>query len=136
MREVYIPAPGMIQPIERTSASQQAGAARSVSGPSFQEILGQAQANLAAPGSANGALKFSAHAESRLRSRNIELSPGDVNQLASAVDRARAKGSRDSLILMRDVAYVVSVENRTVITAMDTRDAGNVFTNIDSAVIA
>ena len=60
-----------------------------------------------------------------------------MNQLKSAVDKAAQKGARESLILMNnDLALVVSVTNRTVITAMDgssIRD--NVFTNIDSAVI-
>jgi flagellar operon protein len=39
--------------------------------------------------------------------------------------------------MMDDNAMVVSVKNRTVITALTTEQArDNVFTNIDSAVIA
>jgi flagellar operon protein len=53
------------------------------------------------------------------------------------VDRAAAKGSRDSLVLLDQTAMVVSVKNRTVITALGRDQArDNVFTNIDSAVIA
>lgn len=81
-------------------------------------------------------LKFSSHALQRLNSRNINLSAQDMAQLNSAVEKAAAKGSKESLILMKDMAFVVSVKNRTVITAVDgqsTKD--NVFTNIDSAVI-
>jgi flagellar operon protein len=53
------------------------------------------------------------------------------------VDRAEEKGARDSLVLLRDMAFIVSVSNRTVVTAMDgERLKENVFTNIDSAVIA
>jgi flagellar operon protein len=38
--------------------------------------------------------------------------------------------------MLDDVALVVSVRNRTVITAMDKENLrNNVFTNIDSAVI-
>jgi hypothetical protein len=38
---------------------------------------------------------------------------------------------------MDELALVVSVKNRTVITAMSSREPGhNVFTSIDSAVIA
>ena len=38
--------------------------------------------------------------------------------------------------MMGDSALVVSVKNRTVVTALDkTQMKGNVFTNIDSAVI-
>jgi flagellar operon protein len=46
------------------------------------------------------------------------------------------KGGRESLIMLGDAALVVSVKNRTVITAMDRGSMqGNVFTNIDSAVV-
>ena len=46
------------------------------------------------------------------------------------------KGSKESLILLRDLALVVSVNNRTVITAIDkARQKERVFTNIDSTVI-
>lgn len=81
-------------------------------------------------------LKFSQHAQERLRARNIELGSAEMEQLQGAVSKARAKGARESLVLMGDLALVVSVKNSTVITAVDgdsMRD--NVFTNIDSAVI-
>jgi flagellar operon protein len=60
-----------------------------------------------------------------------------ITQLGAAVDKAAQKGARESLVLMnRDLALVVSVTNRTVITAMDGNSIrDNVFTNIDSAVI-
>lgn len=81
-------------------------------------------------------LKFSQHAQQRLNSRNIRLSPQEIAKLNSAVDRAASKGAKESLILMKDLAFVVSVQNRTVITAVDGQNMkDNVFTNIDSAVI-
>lgn len=81
-------------------------------------------------------LKFSAHAQSRLQSRNIELSAQDLLRLREGVAQAAAKGSRESLLLKDGVAFVVSVKNNTVITAVDAASMkGNVFTNIDSAVI-
>lgn len=81
-------------------------------------------------------LKFSNHAQERLKSRNIELNDVEMNKLVEAVGKARDKGSRDSLILMNDLALVVSVKNNTVITAVDGQNLKeNVFTNIDSAVI-
>lgn len=86
---------------------------------------------------AQGGLKFSAHAEKRLASRGIPLTPAEVDSLSQAVDRAAAKGARESLILVGGTAFVVSVRNRTVITAIDGPSLKeNVFTNIDSAVIA
>lgn len=81
-------------------------------------------------------LKISGHAQMRMRARNISLSDSDMAKLAQAVDRAGAKGARESLILMNELALVVSVRNRTVITCLDGEHAKeNVFTNIDSAVI-
>ncbi len=81
-------------------------------------------------------LKFSAHAQQRLASRNIQLNQQDIARLSNGVAQAAAKGSRESLLLKDDLAFVVSVPNNTVITAVDTASArDNVFTNIDSAVI-
>ena len=83
------------------------------------------------------AVKFSSHAQQRLESRNIRLDEADLAKLQGAVDKAARKGARESLILMNsDLAFVVSVRNRTVITAVDGANLKeNVFTNIDSAVI-
>ena len=81
-------------------------------------------------------LKISAHAERRLKARNIQFTPEQLELLENAVEKARAKGGRETLILLDDVALVVSVANRTVITAIDGDSLKeNVFTQIDSAVI-
>lgn len=81
-------------------------------------------------------LKVSNHAQTRLASRNIELGQGEWERVMDGVDRAAAKGARESLVMVDDVALVVSVKNRTVITAVDKAQLKeNVFTNIDSAVI-
>lgn len=79
---------------------------------------------------------FSAHAQARLHSRGVTLDQTTLDALAGAIDKAEAKGARESLVLSDDAAYVVSVKNRTVITAFD-RDSlrDGVFTAIDSAVI-
>ena len=82
-------------------------------------------------------LKFSAHAKARINSREIDFGQAEASRLNQAVDRAKAKGARESLILMDDKAFIVSVANRTVITAVDRNSlSSNVITNIDSAVIA
>jgi flagellar operon protein len=81
-------------------------------------------------------LKFSHHAEQRLEQRGIVLNADQLNRIAGAVDQAAAKGARDSLVLYRNIAMIVNVPNRTVVTAMDesTMDE-HVFTQIDSAVV-
>lgn len=81
-------------------------------------------------------LKFSAHAMQRLQSRNISLTSDDVTRMNAMADKAAAKGAKNSLFIVRDVAMVVSIKNRTVITAVDSDSMKeNVFTNIDSAAI-
>ena len=115
-----------IQPVQSSVAKLRSTGMTTTAG-SFDQVLNQTL----------GGVKFSQHASQRLQTRNINLSNDQMNQLKSAVDKAAQKGARESLILMNnDLALVVSVTNRTVITAMDgssIRD--NVFTNIDSAVI-
>lgn len=81
-------------------------------------------------------LKVSSHAQTRLQSRNIELDAAAWDRVMGGVDKAAAKGARESLILVDDAALVVSIKNRTVITAVDKNSLkDNVFTNIDSAVM-
>lgn len=100
-------------------------------GASFRAVLEQQQAT-----SASQPLKFSAHAMQRLQSRNIALTNDDVNRMNVMADKAAAKGAKNSLFMLRDVAMVVSIKNRTVITAVDQDSMKeNVFTNIDSAAI-
>ena len=82
-------------------------------------------------------VRLSAHAMGRLQERRIAMDPDQMARLADGVDRAAAKGSRDSLVMVDHVAFVVSVRNRTVITAVDGDSLkDSVFTKIDSAVIA
>lgn len=81
-------------------------------------------------------LKFSLHAQKRLDARGIKLNQQQISDLEGAVDKARSKSAKESLILMEDCAFVVSVPNKTVITVIDGESLKeNVFTNIDSAVI-
>ena len=80
-------------------------------------------------------IKFSKHAQERLNSRSITLSEKELSQLAEGVRKAEEKGARDSLIILNDIAYVVSIKNKTVITAVDNNSLEeSVFTNIDSAL--
>ena len=82
-------------------------------------------------------IKFSAHAMERLRERGVTLERNALDRLSGAVARAEEKGASDSLILIDNIALIVSVKNQTVVTAMigdSIKD--NVFTNIDSTVLA
>jgi flagellar operon protein len=101
-----------------------------ITGPSFRDVLTQQGV---APGTS---LKFSAHALQRLQSRNITLTADDVKRMNAMADKAAAKGAQQSLFMLRDVGMIVSIKNRTVITAVDCDSMReNVFTNIDSAAV-
>lgn len=113
-------------PVKRNELNKQK-VATEVERKSFQQVLAE-QVNMP--------LRFSQHAQQRLKSRNISLSAEEIARLNTAVAKAAQKGARDSLVLMDNLALVVSIKNRTVITAVDGENLKeNVFTNIDSAVI-
>jgi flagellar operon protein len=81
-------------------------------------------------------VRFSGHALERVQRRGIDTSPQTLERLDGAVERAAAKGARESVVLLDGTAFVVSVRNKTVITAVDAQSMReHVFTNIDSAVI-
>jgi flagellar operon protein len=82
-------------------------------------------------------IKFSSHALKRLENRNIQLNESDITKIQNAVTKAEQKGSKDSLVMVNDTAYIVNIPNRTVVTAMPVNESSdNVFTNIDSVVFA
>ena len=104
--------------------------AGSPGGPSFANVLAERVQS-------GGGVTFSGHALQRIERRGIPVDQATLDRLNSGVDRAAAKGSRDSLVMVDDTAFVVSVRNRAVITAVDREHMKDqVFTNIDSAVIA
>lgn len=108
-------------------APKPAAPSKGPQGPSFKDVF---QEKLDAP------LKLSAHAQNRIESRKISLDRSDWEKIEKGIDKAAAKGAREALVLTEKAALVVSVKNRTVITAVDPANLKeNVFTNIDSAVI-
>jgi flagellar operon protein len=119
--------PGAVGPATGVGAPATQVKRPSGDGPSFADALQQA----------SGGLQFSKHALDRVQRRGIELDGQTLKRLNEGVSRAASKGSRDSLVLVDGTAFVVSVNNHTVITAVGSEHMkDNVFTNIDSAVIA
>lgn len=81
-------------------------------------------------------VKLSAHAQERLKQQNINISPKDFDRINDAANLAEKKGAKESLMLLDNVALVVNIKNRTIITAIDkARQKDKVFTNIDSTII-
>lgn len=81
-------------------------------------------------------LKFSKHAGARLESREIEMTSEQLDRLKAGAQKAGEKGISESLVLVDNMAFIVNVDNNTVVTAMDSAKAQEkVFTNIDGAVI-
>jgi len=81
-------------------------------------------------------LNFSKHAQKRINARDMKVEDKELKKLKEGVAKAKEKGGQESLIMVDDNAYIVSIDNETVITAMGEDDIkDNVFTNIDSAVI-
>ena len=121
--------------IDRTTPIGPAGAgtlprpsqpASSAAGPSFGDVLNRAQG-----------IQLSRHAQKRIDRRDLDVDPARMTRLNSAIDRAAAKGSRNSVVMLDGLAVVVDVRDRTVVTAMNAQEGKEkVFTNIDSVVIA
>jgi len=66
----------------------------------------------------------------------VSLTSEDITRLESAIAKAERKGVRDAFVMLRDMVFIISVKNRTVITALKADQAQeNVFTNIDAAVL-
>ncbi|PZE22449.1 TIGR02530 family flagellar biosynthesis protein [Paenibacillus xerothermodurans] len=84
----------------------------------------------------NELVRFSNHAELRLRQRGIEFQPEQLAKIRNAIDNAASKGATESLMLIDHTALIVNIKNKTVITALDQASMkNNLFTQIDSAVI-
>jgi flagellar operon protein len=99
---------------------------RAQSGSNFADTLAQVEG-----------LRFSNHAQKRLDDRAINLPEDGLQRLNEAVEKAKARGGKESLILMDDLAFIVNVKDRVVVTTMDAKQRGQgVFTQIDSVVFA
>lgn len=76
-------------------------------------------------------MKISNHAQKRMEERGIELNQSDLTSIEGAIEELNQKGSKNSVIVYKDMAFITSINNRTIITAMHT-DEMETITNIDS----
>jgi flagellar operon protein len=113
-------------PAAQPSKPAQAGAKPVAGGTTFAETLAKTQE-----------VRFSNHAQKRLETRDIQLSEDNVNRLSDAIDKAEKRGGKNSLVMVDDMAFIVNVRERLVVTALDSEHRGEgVFTQIDSVVFA
>lgn len=79
---------------------------------------------------------ISGHALKRLSERNLNLDKDELRKIETAIDRLKLKGGQDSLVITHRAAYIVDVDNRVVVTAVDKENLSeNVFTKIDSTIL-
>jgi flagellar operon protein len=82
-------------------------------------------------------LQFSEHAAKRVEQRQIPMDGGQMDRLSKAMDTLSQRGSKQSLVMLDQYAYVVHPPSHTVVTAVEpTESKERVFTQIDSVVIA
>ncbi len=115
-----------------------AGKNKNISNASFQEIFQQKKSITEAVGEreAQSLVKFSKHADTRLRQRDIQLTDEQISRLNEGTQKASLKGIKESLVLLDDLAFIVNTENKIVVTAMSqAANDENIYTNIDGAVI-
>jgi flagellar operon protein len=123
---------GVIHPVENfpigtNTTGQASKATRNVEAINFKDILKE---------KINRSDGFTISKHAAVRMEGISMSSNDMNKINDAINKAKDKGSKNCLIVYKDMAMVTSVDNRTVITAVEgSRAKDNVFTNIDSVIL-
>jgi flagellar operon protein len=116
--------PGSSQPDRPTSGAPPSGGSQS-----FRDLLSAA--------ADEHSLQFSQHALRRVEQRQIPMEGNQLDRLSKAMDTLSQRGSKQSLVMLDQYAYVVHPPSHTVVTAVEPdQSKETVFTQIDSVVIA
>ncbi|MCL2773716.1 MAG: flagellar protein [Oscillospiraceae bacterium] len=108
---------------------------------SFGDVLRQTYAlkNLSSLNEINKTVQgitFSKHAMQRLAQRDIKIDDGLISKIDGALKKAAGKNIKNVLLISDDTAFIVSVDNNVVVTAMNVEEMKeNVITKIDGTVI-
>lgn len=79
---------------------------------------------------------FTVSKHAALRLNEINFTEEDMKEIEKGFKIAKEKNSKNTVMLYKDVALIASVENKTLITAVEKERAkDNIFTNIDSVVL-
>jgi flagellar operon protein len=109
-----------VEPLRQNNKKQQVSR-------EFQTIMQEALS----PSTDDKELKISNHAQKRLDQRGFSLAGEDMSNLSQAMDELEDKGSKNSLLFYKDMALIASIDNRTIITALNQNELDTVM-NIDS----
>lgn len=118
-----------INSVKNQGSNKVANANQEVKESSFKQLLSekQSQAN---------SLSFSKHAAERIEQRNIDIDESVEGKLNEALEQAKDKGLKNVLVMIDSSAFILNTLNNKVITALNNSELkGNIFTNIDGAVI-
>jgi len=81
-------------------------------------------------------LKISKHAAQRMAERQISIQPSEWQKIYEKVSEAKTMGIKESLVVTKNEALVVSPQNETVITVLNRNEAAKqIFSNIDGAIL-
>ena len=109
-----------VEPLQQNNKNQQVSR-------EFQTIMQEALSQ----STDDKELKISNHAQKRLEQRGFSLAGEDMSNLSQAMDELDDKGSKNSLLFYKDMAWIASIDNRTIITALNQNELDTVM-NIDS----
>jgi flagellar operon protein len=132
--DLAIQSGGLVRDPSLTPASSQpdlptSGAPPSDASQSFRDALSAA--------ADEHSFQFSQHALRRVEQRQIPMQEDQLGRLSKAMDTLSQRGSKQSLVMLDQYAYVVHPPTHTVVTAVEPdQSKETVFTQIDSVVIA
>jgi flagellar operon protein len=125
---------GLVKDPSQTTSSSPVGQPTSEAPPSSG---GQSFRDALTAAADDHSLQLSEHAMKRVEQRQIPLQGDQLDRLQKAMDTLSQRGSRQSLVMLDQYAYVVHVPSHTVVTAVEPNESKErVFTQIDSVVIA
>lgn len=118
---------GNFRQLENTQSVANINSINTQDNKSFKDVLNKVR-------SKDEGFIVSKHAALRLN--EINFTEEDMKKIEKGFQIAKNKNSKNTVMLYKDVALIASVENKTIITAVEKERAkDNIFTNVDSVVI-
>jgi flagellar operon protein len=101
-------------------------------GATFIDLLQQLQKEDTA-----ASVKISSHAQKRIQSREIQFDSTTLKTLDQVLEIGTQKGSKSTLVMAQNQAFILSIKDRTLVTALKQEEMNEYFfTNIDSVFVS